>query len=210
MEGPIKRYSWYNCNKTIMDNFKGKIYTFRQYREDLGFIIKNVPRFTRAFRNKAISKSFAEKIMLVVTAVNGCRYCSWFHAKQALSSGMTENEIKEILDLQFHANASEHEIPALLYAQNYAETDRKPDREVTNRLFDYYGDRTAEDIMVYIRAIFFGNLSGNTFDAFLSRIRGVKAENSTLAFELFFFLLNFPFLFPLSLLLKKKSGATPS
>lgn len=193
-----------------MDSFKGKIYTFRQYREDLGFIMQNIPGFVRAFRNKAIARSFSEKIMLVVTAVNGCRYCSWFHAKQALSSGMTENKIREILDLQFHANASAQEIPALLYAQNYAETDRKPDPEVTNRLFDYYGERTAEDIILYIRAIFFGNLSGNTFDAFLSRIRGVKAENSALAFEFFFFLLNFPFLFPLSLFLKKKSGAIES
>ena len=193
-----------------MDTYKAKIYTFRQYRGDLGFIIKNIPGFIRAFRNKTIARSFAEKIMLVVTAVNGCRYCSWFHAKQALSSGMTENEIKDILDLQFHANASDHEIPALLYAQNYAETDRRPDREVRDRLFDYYGHRTAEDIILYIRAIFFGNLTGNTFDAFLSRIRGIKAENSAVAFELFFFLLNFPILFPLSLLLKNKSGAAQS
>jgi len=193
-----------------MEHFKGKIYTFRQYREDLGFMIKNMPRFIRAFRNNTIPRSFVEKIMLVVTAVNGCRYCSWFHAKQALSSGMTEHEIREILDLQFHANASDHEIPALLYAQNYAETDRKPDREVSDRLFDYYDVRTAEDITLYIRAIFFGNLTGNTFDAFLSRIRGIKAENSAVAFEFFFFLLNFPILFPLSLLLKKKSGAAQS
>lgn len=193
-----------------MEHFKGKIYSFRQYREDLGFIIKNMPRFIRAFRNKTISRSFVEKIMLVVTAVNGCRYCSWFHAKQALSSGMTEHEIREIMDLQFHANASDHEIPALLYAQNYAETDRKPDREISDRLFDYYDVRTAEDITLYIRAIFFGNLTGNTFDAFLSRIRGIKAENSAVAFEFFFFLLNLPILLPLSLLLKKKSSAVQS
>lgn len=191
-----------------MDHFRGKIYTFSQYREDIGFIIKNIPRFLRAFRNKSISRSFAEKIMLVVTAVNGCRYCSWFHAKQALSSGMNEAEIKEILDLQFHANASEQEIPALLYAQNYAENNRKPDKEVTDRLFEYYGEKTAGDVILYIRAIFFGNLTGNTFDAFLSRIRGVKAENSNIVFEFFFFLLNFPILFPLSMLVKNQKTGT--
>jgi AhpD family alkylhydroperoxidase len=191
-----------------MDHFQGKIYSFRQYREDAGFIVKNIPRFLRAFKNKSIPKSFSEKIMLVITAVNGCRYCSWFHARQALSSGMNEAEIKEILDLQFHANASEKEIPALLYAQNYAENDRKPDKEVADRLFEFYDEKTAGDIILYIRAIFFGNLTGNTFDAFLSRIRGVKAENSNLFFEFFFFLLNFPVLFPLSLVLKKKKAET--
>ena len=191
-----------------MEHFQGKLYTFSQYREDVGFIMKNIPRFLRAFKNKIIPKSFSEKIMLVITAVNGCRYCSWFHARQALSSGMNETEIKEILDLQFHANANEKEIPALLYAQNYAETDRNPDKEVADRLFAFYGEKTAGDIILYIRAIFFGNLTGNTFDAFLSRIRGVKAENSNIFFEFFFFLLNFQILFPLSLVLKKKKADT--
>jgi AhpD family alkylhydroperoxidase len=187
-----------------MDCFQRKIYTFRQYREDVGFIIKNIPRFITAFRNRSIPRSFAEKIMLVITAVNGCPYCAWFHARQALSSGMNENEIRELLELQFHANASEREIPALLYAQNYAETDRKPDKELSDRLFEYYGEKTARDIMLYIRAIFFGNLTGNTFDAFLSRMRGIKAENSNMAFEFIIFLLNFPFLFPLYAYLKNK------
>jgi AhpD family alkylhydroperoxidase len=189
-----------------MDHFQGKIYNFRLYREDVGFVIKNIPRFFKAFRNKNISRSFAEKIMLVVTAVNGCRYCSWFHAKQAIASGMSENEIREMLDLQFHANASDQEIPALLYAQNYAETDRKPDREVTERLYGFYGKKIAQDIILYIRAIFIGNYTGNTFDAFISRIQGVKAENSNVFFEFAFFVLNFPILVPVYLILKNKKA----
>jgi AhpD family alkylhydroperoxidase len=187
-----------------MNNYQGKIYTAGQYIKDIGFVIISIPRLTGAFRNKNISKSFAEKIMLVVTAVNGCRYCSWFHARQAAASGMSSEEIKDILDLQFHARAADYEIPALLYAQNYAETDRNPDALLTEKLIESYGDKTAGDINLYIRMIFFGNLSGNTFDAFLSRMRGAKAEKSSLLFELIFFILNFPFLFPLTFVLNKK------
>ena len=186
-----------------MTFYSGRIYTFKQYREDILYILKNIPRLHRAFNNKNISTSFTEKIMLVTTAVNGCRFCAWFHAKQAIASGMSENEIKEILNLQFHTNASEDEIPALLYAQNYAETDRKPSAEVTQKLFEFYDDGTAGDIILRIRLIYFGNLSGNTFDAFLSRIHGVKAENSNPFFEFFFFLLNFPVFFPLTFFAKK-------
>jgi AhpD family alkylhydroperoxidase len=189
-----------------MVHYQKKIYTFRQYREDLCFIIKNIPRYRKAFRNREISRSFSEKIMLVITAVNDCRYCSWFHAKQAHASGLTTSEIKEILDLQFNAGSSERELTALLYAQNYAETDRKPDREISERLYEFYGDRTSGDIILYIRAIFMGNLSGNTFDAFISRFRGVKPENSNLFFEFIFFLLNFPILFPVLFLMKKKTA----
>ena len=196
--------------RSIMENFSKNIYTFPLYREDVCFILKNIPGYRRAFRNREIPRSFAEKIMLVVTAVNGCRYCSWFHAKQALASGMNKDEIREVIDLQFQANAEDREIPALLYAQNYAETGRKPDSGITDRLFEFYGDGTAGDIILYIRAIFFGNLAGNTFDAFLSRFRGKKAENSNVLFELFFFIINFPVFFPLLFVMKKKPAAGTS
>ncbi len=188
-----------------MNNFNGKIYNLKLLIKDMGFLIINIPQYLKAFRNKSIPKSFSEKIMLVITAVNGCRYCSWFHAKQALSSGMNETEIKGILDLQFHTNAAENEIPALLYAQNYAETDRNPDKEISDRLLKFYGEKTSGDINLYIRAIFVGNLCGNTFDAFLSRFRGIKAETSNVFFEFFFFLITLPVLLPLSFIIKKKN-----
>jgi len=44
--------------------------------------------------------------------------------------------------------------------------------------------------------IFFGNLLGNTFDAFLSRVRGVPAENSSLLFEVIFFFFTAPLMYP--------------
>ncbi len=189
-----------------MPFFTGRIYTFKQCIEDIGYIIKNILRLHKALSNKLINKSFAEKIMLVTTAVNGCRYCAWFHAKRALASGMDEDEIKNILNLQFQTDTSGDEIPALLYAQNFAETDRNPDIEISRNLFEHYGNGTANDILLRIRLIYFANLSGNTYDAFLSRIRGVKAENSNLLFEFIFFLITFPIFFPLSFFVRKNSS----
>lgn len=110
-----------------------------------------------------------------------------------------------MLNLQFQTDASENEIPALLYAQNYAETDRNPDTEISKKLFDFYGNETAGDILLRIRLFNFANLSGNTFDAFLSRIRGVKVENSSALFEFIFFILSSPILLPLSFFAKSKS-----
>ncbi|MCD6336717.1 MAG: carboxymuconolactone decarboxylase family protein [Candidatus Marinimicrobia bacterium] len=53
--------------------------------------------------------------MAVAIAVNGCVYCSWFHAKQAVDSGISEDEIKNMMSLQFQADADEYELMALLY-----------------------------------------------------------------------------------------------
>ena len=44
-----------------------------------------------------------------------------------------------MLNLQFHADAADFQIPALLYAQHYAETNRNPDGKMTKNLIDFYG-----------------------------------------------------------------------
>lgn len=171
---------------------------------DLGFLISRLPALFGAVRNPGIGRVLMGKIMMVVTAVNGCTYCTWFHAKQAVASGMSDDEIRKMFDLQFEASASEHELPALLFAQHYAETNRDPDPGMEERLDALYGDKTAGDIMLLIRMIFFGNLLGNTFDAFPSRLRGRKAENSSALFELVFFLATFWLMLPAKWLLKKQ------
>lgn len=171
---------------------------------DLGFLISKVPAVARAMRNPDIGKVFTGKIMMVVTAVNGCTYCTWFHAQQAVTSGMSTDEIRNMFDLQFEASATEHELPALLFAQHYAETDRKPDPAMTARLAEFYGEKTAGDVMLLIRAIFFGNLLGNTFDAFPARLKGQKAEGSSALFELLFYLATFWLMLPAKWLLQRR------
>ena len=181
----------------MSQKFNKKIFTFNILLNDSFFLLINFSEIIAAMRNKKISKSFREKIMTVVTAVNGCIYCTWFHAKQSIKSGISEEEVKNILSLQFKADASDFEIIGLLYAQHYAETNRKADKKMEEKLFDFYGKKTANHIYIIIRMIFFGNLLGNTFDAFLSRLKGNKAENSNVLFEFFFFIINAPFLLPI-------------
>lgn len=183
--------------------FDKKIFTFRLFLKDLAYLIYKSPQIINAIRNKKISKAFMKKIMLVVTAINGCSYCTWFHAKQAVSSGISEEEMQDMLNLQFNTNGSDFETLGLLYAQHYAETNRKPDIEMTKKLSKYYGDKTAYHIILIIRMIFFGNLQGNTFDAFLSRLKGHKAPNSNVIFETIFFIINAPLMLPLLPFTKK-------
>jgi AhpD family alkylhydroperoxidase len=115
----------------MKNNFDKKIFTPGLFLNDSGFLLLRIPPIISALRNKQISKAFIEKIMTVTTAVNGCTYCTWFHAKQALASGISEEEVKNMLNLQFQADASDFETMALLYAQHYAETNRKPEEEMT-------------------------------------------------------------------------------
>jgi len=193
----------YVHQKMNKKKFTRKIFTARLFFKDFGFLLSQFIQISAISKNKEISKAFFEKIMTIVSAVNGCVYCQWFHAKKAVSSGISTEEVKKMLNLQFQTEALNFELPALLYAQHFAETNRQPDDEMLKKLTDFYGQKTANHIQLIIRMIFFGNLYGNTFDAFLSRFKGQKAENSNIIFEFFFFIFNIPFMLPLMPFVKK-------
>jgi len=184
-------------------HFDKRIFTPDSFFRDTWFLISNVHHIAKAFGNTRIDKAFVEKIMTVITAVNGCVYCAWFHAKQAVASGVSEEEVRSLLNLQFHADASHEEVTALLYAQHYAETDRHPDETMTTTFYEFYGEETATDLFMSMRMIYFGNLFGNTWDAVISRFRGRPVRDGNVAFELIFFLLTVWFMTPAMVLIKK-------
>ncbi|MCB5253435.1 MAG: carboxymuconolactone decarboxylase family protein [Candidatus Cloacimonadaceae bacterium] len=187
----------------MQKGFKRRIFTPRILASDIWFLLKNIRKFAVYRRNPTLDRAFLEKIMSVVTAVNGCVYCSWFHAREASAAGLDQAEIDDLFQLQFDTKADEFELPALIYAQHFAETGRKPNPEETAAFKGYYGAKTAGEIMLFIRMILFGNLLGNTYDAFLSRLKGVPAFGSNVIFEFFFFLFSFPVMFPASIVMKK-------
>lgn len=101
--------------------------------------------------------------MLAVTEVNGCRWCSWFHAREALRAGMPQEEVARLLGGEL-ALAPAEEQPALLYAQHWAEADARPAADARARLVGVYGEHKAIDIELAMRMIRIGNLWGNTLD----------------------------------------------
>jgi len=163
--------------------FSKRIYTPRSLLQDFRNILDHFHEFRSAVHSQHPSRAFAEKIMLAVTAVNGCRYCSYGHAKAALKSGISPEEVNLLLSGEV-GHVSPDEAPALFFAQHYAESGDHPDPEMVQRLEETYGQEEAQGILAHIRMITFGNLSGNTFDALLSRLRGRPAEGSSLGSEL--------------------------
>jgi len=130
-----------------------------------------------------ISKQFVERIMMAVTEVNGCRYCSYFHTQAALKEGINKEEVDQLLTGCLEA-APEKEIPALYFAQHYAESEAKPQADAIRCLEDTYGLTQSRQIREYIRMIMIGNTLGNAFDALRVRVKGKPATGSSLGKEL--------------------------
>jgi AhpD family alkylhydroperoxidase len=177
-----------------------RVYTIMEFNAGMQEIINHMGELRRAARAGRVSKAFAEKIMLVVSRVNGCRYCSYGHSRAALAAGVSEAELQNLLSLDL-GTFPINEVVALTFAQHYAETKCQPEPTAWQRVVAYYGEETANDILVYLRMITFGNLFGNTFDALLSRITGKPVPDSSLRSELGVLLGGF-WVFPSRLLLR--------
>jgi len=159
----------------------------------LGFII-NSSIYVRNIKNTRISRELREKLMVAVSGVLGCKYCTWLHSEMALSHGVDAADIQRLLSSEL-GNFPEEEAVALAFAQHYTETEGTVQEEARQRLYTYYGRERARDILGYIQIIYFGNLSGNTVDALLERLKGSPVGGSVSWVEVTIFVLTSPYFF---------------
>lgn len=150
-----------------------------EFLADLRFLWTHRAALKRLPKPDGLGGAFLERLMLAVTQVNRCRYCSFAHTRQALKEGLPRDEIDALLGGQLDT-VPEDERTAVLYAQHWAETKGQPDPEATARLEAAYGSEKAAQIYLALRLIRTGNYTGNTFDYFLYRAsRGRWAAGAT-------------------------------
>lgn len=181
-----------------------RFYTPATFKKDVQEILAHFEDLRQASRSGRIDKAFAEKLMLVITGVNGCRYCSYGHSRAALVAGVSNDEISKLLKGELD-DVREEEAIALAYAQHYADSFSQPDPAATQRLVDTYGADKARDIQAYLRMITFGNLLGNTFDVLLTRLKGKPTQGSSFFNEVSV-LLGALVAFPVGMFMRTLSG----
>jgi len=78
--------------------FRKRFYTSaREFATDILCLARNIWWLSSGHLNGAISPAFRERLMLAVTAVYGCRYGSYFHARRGLKSGVDGEEATSLL-----------------------------------------------------------------------------------------------------------------
>jgi AhpD family alkylhydroperoxidase len=162
--------------------FQKRSFTFPTFRKEIQRFYRHRKRMIDTFTSGRLSNAFIERIMMAITAVNGCIYCSYVHSRMALEAGCTEDELEQIMNFNYEGLAKQ-EVVALTFAQHYAETNRHPSKDAMRKLIAYYGPQKSRDIYHVISGIYFGNLMGNTIDAFESRIHGIPPKNGDWLFE---------------------------
>jgi AhpD family alkylhydroperoxidase len=150
-------------------------FTRRYYRRpqeifnDFQYILSR-RKFIRRTMRELIPPDFRERLMMVVTEVNGCRYCRSYHRKESRKSGVSESELKELLEGLIPQDTPAEEYVALAYAQKWAESNAKHDPQAWQHLVETYGEEKANAIQLILRMIRVGNLSGNLLDFLIFKL----------------------------------------
>jgi AhpD family alkylhydroperoxidase len=116
-----------------------------------------------------ISPQLSEKLMLAVTGVNECLYCSYLHTRTALEKGVPPDLIEELLAGNV-SGISPEELPAVLYAQHFASTGGAVSDEARRTVVERYGEDMVRHMEGFIKIVHFGNLTSNTVYAFENRL----------------------------------------
>ncbi len=160
--------------------FNKPILRFGELRSQLGSTPSMLAKVAAAYSQQRVSPMFAEKLMLVVTSVLECRYCNWMHSELAIRFGVEPSDIESLLFGDYSV-VSEYERIAVVYALNYSKTDGQA--STTELLSSFYPKEVAEDIVWLVKFVFLTNKLGNTYDAFLARLRGQGPKDSSLLVE---------------------------
>ena len=189
-----------------MTSYQKRIFTIQSFWKAANEAFQAIFTLQGQQSKNKINRQFSERIMLAVTQVNGCRYCSYGHTQAALKSGLDSTEIRALLSGDL-SSAPAEELIALLFAQHYAESAGRPDSEAWENLVSTYGQDKAFTILANIRMITIGNLLGNTFDAFLFRITGRPTPPDSNIFQELGVLIGTFFILPVAMIKQKFSKA---
>lgn len=151
--------------------FRRRIYqNLSEFASEFGFLVRNRKRIRQTMHNNQVNPAFRERLMLVVTQVNNCRYCRSFHSQLAQEAGIPDEELRQLLMGLIPPDAPTEELGALVYARHWAENNAMPDPEAVQRLIAQIGQEKADAIHLLLRMIRMGNLLGNTGDYWLYRL----------------------------------------
>lgn len=159
-----------------MKNFAKRTFSLPLLARSLTAATVHSPVLLVALIRPATSRALREKVMLAVSSVNDCRYCNRVHTGLALANGVDLDELHHVLDHGTFGQVGSRDATAILFAQHFAATARQPTAEARAALAREFTARQRAEIMAYIHGIYFLNLSGNSYDAWLARFAGRKVE----------------------------------
>ena len=167
----------------MKDRFGRQLYSIKECYWIIYNGFRSFGPLKKARNNQSLSHQFMERIMLAVTEVNGCDVCSYAHTRMALETGMSAEEIQNMLTGVFD-DVPEREVYGVIFGQHYADTRANPSLESWNQINELYGQDLALGVLAATRVIMVGNAYGIPWSSLRKRMKGKADVRSSLGYEL--------------------------
>lgn len=189
--------------------FRKRVYTVASALRDLLGLTTRLRSIWRVWARSELDPVLREQVMLAVAHANECRYCVAAHHTWALAVGADERELAALAGLDPDSFSSQHRIE-LAWALARLQAGFGPVADDLERaLAERRTPTQRTDLDTVVRVMTIANLTGNTFDALLCRLRGAGAAHSRLADELVIGGAFALAAIPVALMLSLRGGTTP-
>jgi AhpD family alkylhydroperoxidase len=164
--------------QSAFGGFKKRTITAPQLAGGVVSLVPELGTMYRVWFKHDIDPGFREELMLAVSKLNDCRYCSWGHHEWAQISGVPNEELAQLEQLD-PAGFDRRKWLAISYVRALVkENFQRMQPELRRAMQHRYSAREIRQIELIARVMDMGNRGSNTWDAMLSRLRGVPAPGS--------------------------------
>ena len=146
----------------------------------LGSVAVRVPGIAQLYAEPTLDPALREEIMVAVSRMNDCRYCSFVHTELAADAGVPDAELAELEGVDDGSFERKRWLAIALARASVAADFGPVDPDLERVVAAEYDDRERDAIQLAARVITAANLFGNTFDALVERTRGRPAPDSRL------------------------------
>ena len=163
--------------------FKKRTITAAELAGRMGSLVPELGMMYRVWLKQEVDPGFREELMLAVSRLNGCRFCSWGHHEWAQISGVPDEELARLEQLD-PSGFDRRKWIAISYVRALVKEDFKRVQPELRRAMQHkYSPEEIRQIELIAKVMDVGNRGSNTFDAMLSRLKGVPATDSRIIDE---------------------------
>ncbi len=170
--------------KTTFGGFRKRTMTAREFVGNLYSLAPQASMIYQIWGKQELDPGFREELMLAVAKLNDCRYCTWGHHEWAYLSGVPEEELAHIENMD-PKGFDRSKWVAISYVRALVSANYGPvSKELRAELEQHYDAHEIKEIELVARVMDIANRGANTWDAMLSRMKGNPANDSHLLDEI--------------------------
>jgi AhpD family alkylhydroperoxidase len=163
--------------------FRKRTITAWDFARAMASIAADAPTLYHVWIRHDLNPGFREELMLAVSKVNDCRYCSWAHHEWATIDGIPEEELAHIEQMD-PAHFDRKKWLALSFVRELvAVRFGAVSEDLMRKMQAHYTGREIRQIVFVAKLMDAVNLGANTFDALRFRLRGTPAHGSRILDE---------------------------